>query len=350
MVLSTICSYGQNDVINDYSLEGLSKVCKDCVELTSFYNGKATIIMKNGVRKTVDKMGNTSLYKEVRDSLGYEDWMDEYSDEDVREGMKRILRNDKYGYSDIHGNIIVSPKYDDAEPFHEGLAIVQNEGLYGYIDKSGKEIVSPKLREAYNFSEGLAKVIYDNICYINKMGQIAFVVPEEFDGTGSFHEGLVRAHSWLSEKFGFLNRVGKIAIPFVYDEVGDFNNGLAIVVKDNKYGCINKSGDVVIPFMYDYLSNFVNGLAYVSKEGKKGYINPSNEVVVPIIYDSIKDSSEGLEIVEKEHKFGCINKEGNIVIPCIYDEIDNFSEGLAVAKKDGKVGYIDKQGRSTFDL
>ncbi|MDE6310071.1 MAG: WG repeat-containing protein, partial [Muribaculaceae bacterium] len=42
----------------------------------------------------------------------------------------------------------------------------------------------------------------------------------------------------------------------IYDDAGDFYNGLAWVAKNGKRGYVNKSGDTVIPFIYDLAQDF----------------------------------------------------------------------------------------------
>ncbi len=82
-----------------------------------------------------------------------------------------IKQNDKYGYIDKTGKIVIKPKFDNVWIFSEGLASVEIDLKYGYIDKTGKIVIKPKFDNAYIFSEGLACVeIDDKEGYINKTG------------------------------------------------------------------------------------------------------------------------------------------------------------------------------------
>ena len=84
--------------------------------------------------------------------------------------------NDRYGYIDRDGNIVVEPEYYYAEEFTEGLATVSIgsiDGKCGYIDKTGKMVIEPKFDDAYPFSEGLASVEIDKKWgFIDKTGNI----------------------------------------------------------------------------------------------------------------------------------------------------------------------------------
>ncbi len=61
----------------------------------------------------------------------------------IGEGLIVIKKDDKCGYADIHGNIVLEPYWEDADPFENGLAIVK----YGFgtsyvIDHTGKNVVN----------------------------------------------------------------------------------------------------------------------------------------------------------------------------------------------------------------
>ena len=58
-----------------------------------------------------------------------------------------------------------------------------------------------------------------------------------------------------------------------YDYVGIFGKGLARVRKDDKYGFVNKQGKVVIPLKYDYVGYFSKGLVNVKKDGEWRVVN-----------------------------------------------------------------------------
>ena len=89
--------------------------------------------------------------------------------------------NDKYGYKNEKGEVVIAPKYDLAYTLDEGMAAVRFNGKYGFVDKNGKEIVSPKYENTWKFIGGFAAV---------KSGG----------------------------KYGFINLKGKEVIPPIYEE------------------------------------------------------------------------------------------------------------------------------------
>ena len=93
---------------------------------------------------------------------------------------------DKYGYKDLRGEVIVTPKYDFAWTFNEGMSPMKLNGKYGYINDHGVEVVRPTYDNALKFSDGLAVVkVGDKFGYIDKTGKL--VVPAIYDRADNFH-------------------------------------------------------------------------------------------------------------------------------------------------------------------
>lgn len=94
--------------------------------------------------------------------------------------------NDKYGYQDEKGNVVIEPKYDLAYPLEEGMSAVRINGKYGYINQNGKEIVTPKYDNTWKFIGGFAAVKLDNkFGFIDKNGKT--VVPLIYQNAYNYH-------------------------------------------------------------------------------------------------------------------------------------------------------------------
>ena len=59
------------------------------------------------------------------------------------DGLFRIVENNKHGYIDKAGKIVIPPQFDDAGPFADGVATVAIGEKIGYVDKSGKYLWTP---------------------------------------------------------------------------------------------------------------------------------------------------------------------------------------------------------------
>jgi len=190
----------------------------------------------------------------------------------------------------------------------------------------------------------------------------------EFDEVGPFHDGVATAR--IGDKWGVIDKTGKVIVPIEYGWIYNFSEGLALANKDGKFvsdtmegtgvvggtwGFIDKTGNAVIPFGNDFeygSSSFYNGMAAVKKGDKWGYIDKTGKVVLPIIYEWAYNFSEGYGVVRKGYRpnpqYIFIDTEGNEVLALEYSNLDTLSDGLAVAcvgwGRDAKYGYVDKTG------
>lgn len=144
--------------------------------------------------------------------------------------------------------------------------------------------------------------------------------------------------------YGFMDLEEKWISPCIYDDIIDFQEGMAVVGKNGIYGYLHKSGEIAIPLQFQKACPFTEGFAAAEKDGKYGVINQKGETVIPFIYDRIFPISEGLFPAVLNGKHGFINLQNEVVIPFEYEEVNGgFSNGLAsVLKK--KWGFIDKTG------
>lgn len=200
---------------------------------------------------------------------------------------------------------------------------------------------------------------------------------------------LIRARN-KKEKFGCLDREGNVVIPFEYDLMLDFKNGLAPVQKGNLFGYINKKGEMEIPLKYKAAFPFENNLALVADNNIEYSINREGEKVADMgavsniyygtelivttkdgevillnlkgekiggsefkyfAYDVtqlIKPFSNDAILVQssENNNYGVIDYSGKIIIPSLYAQIlPNFSEGLFFAQKkvNGKWGIVNSE-------
>lgn len=69
-----------------------------------------------------------------------------------------IFQNQKFGFMDRTGRIVIKPEFDDAQGFSEGLALVTRNGRKEFIDETGKVALVPKDFEPINgFTDGRAR-------------------------------------------------------------------------------------------------------------------------------------------------------------------------------------------------
>jgi len=173
------------------------------------------------------------------------------------------------------------------------------------------------------------------------------VIPFKYDEVGEFSEGLVQVQ--YMGRWGIIDKTGKEITPTKYSEIGGFSEGLARVRGRSSWGFIDKTGKEAIPLKYIFTGDFSEGLARVrDRSGLWGFIDKTGKEVIPPIYFDIGNFSEGLVRVKYNGKWGFINKTGNAVISFKYDDARDFSKGLTQVKINRKWGYIDKDGKEVI--
>ena len=265
------------------------------------------------------------------------------------------------------------------------LLILKKDKLYGFIDYSGNIVINPIYKSAEDFSDGLAKVITidDKVEFINTNGEV--VLRTNVDWILNFKNGVAAVKK--NNKYGFVDKSGKLVIEAKYDEICyDFNEyGFSIIKENNKYGTINLNGDyiikpqfsmlsecsegvliatdlndndgvidiwgnILIDFKYKDMGKCKDGMISFSANKKNGFINLKGEVVIEPKYNYVTNFSEGLAgFLDGNDNMGCINKIGDVVIKPKYQELDEFSEGLAVFTLNDLCGYIDKAGNEVIE-
>ena len=300
------------------------------------------------------------------------------------------------------------------KPDGSDLFVVIVDDKRGFIDQTGKIVIEPEWAGANEFSEGRAQVTIEGdiykIGFIDSLGKM--IIPAEFDAAGDFYEGLVAVgvgrfgvHGEGDHKFGYVDYDGKIIIEKRFSEAKAFSGGLAAVANEKgKWGYVNRTGELVIEHRFDDAFGFSEGLACVLKDGLFGFIDPNGKFAIEPKYllpstfkeglaavktgqlgqkpyksygayiasdglfqfidkkgatvftlsgsvKRVNPYSEGLALVGIETQrgfpyYGYIDKKGEFVIkPIYFGFARDFSEGLAMVSVNDKHGFIDKTGK-----
>jgi len=137
----------------------------------------------------------------------------------------------------------------------------------------------------------------------------------------------------------------------------EFTEGLLPVRQKGRWGFIDSSGKLKLPAIYENAGNFYNGLAVVGKKGKgefddpyNVYINKTGKEMPGVKAYKASDFSEGFAFYQKKYDepVRFIDKTGKEIFKSDSDkyyEHGDFSNGLAaVPNKEGKYGYINTKG------
>lgn len=196
----------------------------------------------------------------------------------------------------------------NARPFNQGMAPVyfegseKNKGYWTFLKKDGTLWSGPKF---YNF-------------YVNDIHQSYQI----------FNEHALASLQNADGTWGAVNKEGKIVLPFQYENLGIFEEGVAAFSKNAKFGFLDIEGNEVIKPQFDEVTPFVNGVAIV-RQGKTGFaidkkgnkIKGSDNLSISSYfqYDASDDSSSltaGIKpqefiITKKNNKYGFNKIEDN---------------------------------------
>ena len=288
---------------------------------------------------------------------------------DLRDTIKPIEKDGKYGYADENDNVVIPCQWIEALEFSEELAgVLDSNYKWGFIDKTGKVVIPCKWKadvmDRYYFKDGLSVVLDENdkLGFIDKTGKL--VIPCNWKDANDFSEGLACVMD-DNYKWGFIDKNGRIIIPCKWHHADNFSEGLASVKDDNdKWGLIDKTGNTITPCQWKFLNYFSEGLASVKDDNDKwGFIDKRGKLVIPCkwkgersnyltVLSGICDQfiytfEEGMSsVIGNNNKFGFIDKTGKLIIPCKWNKVEGFREGFACVKDDkDKWGFIDKTGK-----
>jgi hypothetical protein len=273
------------------------------------------------------------------------------------EHFSRFKLNNKFGFMNERGEVVIRPKYDYALDFHSGRAAINNNNTIFYIDTNGTELFKSLFKE------------------------------EQIEEIHSFKNGYAIVEKGLSKYF--IRTDGSKLFPYDFLSATDFENGIAVVSFHGKSSkCqypsemyIDTLGNNVFNKCYEFASQFnsyniaVAGEGILSFEGGQFLISKTGDKIPGCPYfNSIGEFSEGLAPFSPIYKFdplgtsdsyvdttsrfgwpilkhhGYIDTLGNIVISdrnfdLKFKHCDPFFGGLAIVLFDNdKYGLINQDG------
>ncbi|RYY97432.1 MAG: WG repeat-containing protein [Chitinophagaceae bacterium] len=280
------------------------------------------------------------------------------------DGMAMVIKGDRAGFVNREGKEVVPPLYEAAFHFFEGRAVIQQDKKLGFIDKSGRVVIAPRYEYIgfHNgnpaFVKGVTAARLDGKWgVIDRAGKV--LVPFRYDLIYGMSDGMAfvqcgtKAHNI---SFGFVNERGEEVVPCgTYPRIEAFSEGLAAVKvsgnlteKDtDRWGFVDRTGKLVIPGSFQHAYSFSGGFANVKQDGKRFFIDKTGRAVLrPGADISYHSFGSGLCAVEDAAgKIGFINEKGTLVIDHQFDAAPYpFHKGVAAVSKGGKYGLIDAKG------
>lgn len=143
---------------------------------------------------------------------------------------------------------------------------------------------------------------------------------------------------------GYIDINGNFVVKGMFDEAGDFEDGVAWVKQGTRWALVGKNGEFLYGPKRMTHGEFHEGLAWIKIGKNYGLINKSGEIVADNLPKIVDNFSRGYAMIEVDGKYGYIDKSGAIVIEPKFDNATNFTD-YAIVTVNYKKGLIDKNGK-----
>ena len=237
--------------------------------------------------------------------------------------------NDKYGYADESGNIVIKEQFDEAGLFSENKAFVKKDGIWSVIDPTGNllhtlsnfESADPNVWSSTLFQNGVA-VMAEKVFTADLNILKIYALTADFKLSVATIEdaaGLTEMKTINTPEFSGVLTYNKI-----------------IGTGDHAYTLYNTEGTVIWTVTADgnkVLEKYNKSTRCTNGRGPTYHLNP---FIVQAGYINVpnEDGSWGLlDLQTKEY-----------LIDCTYEYVGALSEGLIAVSSYGKWGYVDANG------
>lgn len=167
---------------------------------------------------------------------------------------------------------------------------------------------------------------------------------QELDWVQPFCEGLA-----LASKDGkkiIINEKGVKQFDFLFDYSDlKFNNGMAIVVKNNSYGMIDLKGNIVVEPIFKTIRTYSDSVVIVKKDRMFGIYDIASKEFNALSNSEVATRDHEHYTVTKNTFKGVVNNEGKTIIPFEYQAISTKNGNYFVAKKADKFGVVDRNNK-----
>ncbi len=213
--------------------------------------------------------------------------------------------NGYYGIMRSDSTIAISAQYAHIQEIAEGIIVVKQNKNTSY---------------ERSYSSG----------FLNK--RLKTILPCNYRNITSSGNGLLIACQNSDFNYGLVDTMGRILIPFQYQDLGSFGEGLFPAKKNDLYGYLNMSGKVIIPFSFKYAATFSEGKAGASKKDVYGYIDKRGHFVIPEKYTSVGSFKNGFATVTIFDMSTIIDEKGETLFPYLFETIEVLNDRLFLFK------------------
>lgn len=166
------------------------------------------------------------------------------------EGLAKVRmdHNFGFGYCDTSGNVVIDPKFEEAEPFNFGHAVVKYFGSYGLINNKGEIILNYEF-DNVQFDNGLWKASKVGLFGLyNDIG--TQILPNKFTDIRISNLAVMVQ---IGDFYGLYDRNGKLIIPIENQSIECVFSVFFITQKNGLQAIYDYQGNLIIPYKYKKL-------------------------------------------------------------------------------------------------
>lgn len=238
-------------------------------------------------------------------------------------GLLAVMEDDKWGYINEEGDVVIDFIYDRATAFYEDTAIVAIDFEYFLIDKLGNQVFTDRY-EYIERSDQDGYLFYVESVFLGIMHPDGTKLTEAIYDSSiyDYEDGLFLLSHEM--KIGFIDDEGETVIDFSYDYAYPFSSGYAAVLLDNKWNYIDLEGNIHIDAEAQIANPFdENGLAIIAKriDNQNVYylMNTEGEYILEDMQDIL--GTGPIYAAEKNNTYQLYKKDGTLFNDQIIDHV-----------------------------
>lgn len=178
--------------------------------------------------------------------------------------------------------------------------------------------------------------------FLNTQGDL--VIKNKYDDLRDFNEGLAQAN--LGGRWGFIDRADQVVVDFKFKTTSDFEDSKAIVTDfNNRSMIIDKQGKVLLTS--DSLHSFIkieNQHIIYADTSLIGLKALDGKTIIKAQYKDLKFISPDLLAAKLYDQYTIINVHGKAISNDRYDRISVVSNGMIKVRKESKMSFLDISG------
>jgi hypothetical protein len=268
-----------------------------------------------------------------------------------------VRLNNKFGYIDRLGNIIIPAEYDNVKSRLSKYSLgsvsttifpVSKNGKWGYVNAKNEIVLPLQFGYVGQITDGIGYVAKKDLLedkdsiigIVNSEGRLMFN-DGRYERVGNARAGKL----WYKQKgrLGYLDSTTlQVVIPAQYDLCNIFYQGAAVIRNNGLAAVIDTAGRIIIPFKYIQIIP-TEKFYIVSDRDKWGTVDLSGKIITPPQYDYIS-MSVGYSVSQKNSLRGILDTDGKVIIPASYSDIEPIGKTMYYARKGDNYFFVYRDG------